>query len=66
LNENEFLEVLQKIKAEKNSIISKFDEIKISSKNAYESQALLELYNNYCAKKLCLQCAVGVRLLSEK
>ncbi|WP_299061597.1 DUF2851 family protein [uncultured Polaribacter sp.] len=66
VNEIEFLEIIQKIKPEKNSIISKFDEIKITSKNAYETQALLELKNNYCAKKLCLQCAVGVRLLGRK
>ena len=66
VNEDQLLSIIQKIKPEKNSIISKFDEIKISSKNAYETQALLELKNNYCAKKQCLQCAIGIRLLSEK
>jgi len=63
--ETDFLEVLQKIKSEKNTIISKFNELKITSKNAYESQALLELKNNYCAKKQCLQCAIGVKLLNK-
>ena len=66
VNEMGFLSILKKIKPEKNSIISKFNEIEILSKNAYETQALLELKNNYCAKKRCLQCAIGVRLLSEK
>jgi len=66
VNGTEFLEILKKVKPEKNSIISKFDEIKILSKNAYETQALLELKNNYCAKKRCLQCAIGIGLLSEK
>ncbi|WP_405607266.1 DUF2851 family protein [Polaribacter sp. Asnod1-A03] len=65
VDESEFLEVLQKIKPEKNSIISKFDTIKINAKNAYDTQALLELKNNYCAKKLCLQCAIGIKLLSK-
>lgn len=61
--ENEFLEIIQKIKSEKNRIISKFDEIGIKAKNGYETQALLELKNNYCTKKLCLQCAIGIKLL---
>jgi len=63
VNEEVFLDILKKIKPEKNSIISKFDEIGIKAKNGYETQALLELKNNYCTKKLCLRCAVGVKLL---
>jgi hypothetical protein len=63
VNEMEFLAILKKIKSEKNSIISKFDDIGVKSKNAYETQALLELKNNYCNKKLCLQCAIGIKLL---
>ncbi|ARV14895.1 DUF2851 family protein [Polaribacter sp. SA4-12] len=66
VNENDFLAILQKIKSEKNSIISKFDEIGIKAKNAYETQSLLELKNNYCSKKLCLQCVIGIKLLSSK
>ncbi|PQJ69587.1 DUF2851 family protein [Polaribacter butkevichii] len=65
VSENDFLDILQKIKTEKNSIISKFDEIGVSVKNAYESQALLELKNNYCAKKQCLQCAIGIKLVRK-
>jgi hypothetical protein len=63
VKENEFLEILQKIKPEKNSIISKFNEIGIKAKNVSETQALLELKNNYCTKKRCLQCAIGNHLL---
>ncbi|OAD44499.1 DUF2851 family protein [Polaribacter atrinae] len=65
VNENEFLDILQKIKSEKNSIISKFDDIGLEAINAYESQALLELKNNYCAKKRCLQCAIGIKLVRK-
>jgi hypothetical protein len=65
VNESDFLVVLQKIKSEKNSIISKFDEIGVKSKNSYETQALLELKNNYCAKKLCLECVIGIKLLGK-
>ena len=65
VNENEFLELLQKIKPEKNNIISKFDDIGVKAKTGYETQALLELKNNYCTKKRCLDCVVGSRLLNR-
>ena len=66
VNENDFLVILQKIKSEKNSIISKFDEIGIKAKNGYETQSLLELKNNYCTKKRCLRCAIGIKLLHRE
>lgn len=65
VDENEFLELLKKIKPEKNSIISKFSELKITSKNGYETQSLLELKNCYCAPKRCLECAVGKSILKR-
>lgn len=58
-----FLSLLKEIKPEKNSIISKFSDFKIIAKNAFETQALLELKNNYCALKRCLECAIGNKLL---
>ena len=63
--DEEFLSFLKRIKAEKNMIVSKFSELNINAKNAFDSQALLELKNNYCAKKRCLQCAIGNCLLKE-
>ncbi len=64
-NEEGFLKLIQQIKPEKNSIVSKFLDLKLNAKNAFESQALLELKNNYCAKKRCLQCAIGNCLLRK-
>jgi hypothetical protein len=63
--DEEFLSFLKNIKAEKNAIVSKFSELKIKADNAYDSQALLELKNNYCAKKRCLKCAIGNSLLRK-
>ncbi len=60
-----FLEVLRKMKPEKNNIISKFNEIGVGTKNALETQSLLELKNNYCAAKRCLECAIGIRILKR-
>lgn len=65
VDEQEFLFLIKQISSEKNSIISKFSELKIKSKNAMESQAFLELKNNYCTKKRCLQCAIGNSLLRK-
>ncbi len=66
VNSDVFFKLMQQIKPEKNSIITKFSDIKITAINAFESQALLELKNNYCAKKRCLQCAIGTSLLRKK
>jgi hypothetical protein len=65
VDEQDFLSLIKQISSEKNSIISKFSELEIKSKNAMESQALLELKNNYCTKKRCLQCAIGNSLLRK-
>jgi hypothetical protein len=59
LNEDELLGLVREIKSEKNSIIDKFKTLKITSKNALESQALLQLKNEYCSKLKCLQCNIG-------
>jgi hypothetical protein len=61
-----FFDFLKNIKAEKNGIIDKFLELQIIANNALDTQALLELKNNYCAKKRCLQCAIGNDLLKER
>ena len=63
LNEELLFEKMKGLKPEKNSIISKFSALKIEAKNAFESQALLELKNNYCESKRCLDCAIGSQLL---
>ncbi|MFZ2284389.1 MAG: DUF2851 family protein, partial [Lutibacter sp.] len=59
------LTIIANIKPEKNEIISKFNELNIKSKTAFETQALLQLKNEYCSKQLCLSCAVGKELLKS-
>ena len=61
--EDTFLSLIQEVSSEKNGIISKFLDLGICSKNAMESQALLQLKNNYCTAKKCLSCAIGNSLL---
>lgn len=57
--------LMNSVKREKNTIVSKFNELKPIAESALHSQALIELKNNYCDKKKCLQCAVGNQLLQK-
>lgn len=57
------LQYLEQISGEKNSIIKKWDNLKMPVKSAYYTQALLQLKNEYCDKKKCLQCGIGNSLL---
>ena len=57
------LKWLEQTLAESNSITKGFLKLNIENKNAYDSQALIELKNEYCNKKRCLECGVGNYLL---
>ncbi len=57
------LELLEEIPSEKNAILSRWKEAGIKSTNALTSQSLLQLKNNYCNKRRCLECAIGNKLL---
>jgi hypothetical protein len=65
ISEN-IIALLQGILAEKNGIVDKFSSFGIKSENAFESQALIQLKNEYCLNSKCLQCAVGTDLLKSK
>jgi len=54
---------LQKIKAENNAITRGFLNAGMKSKNAFDSQAMIELKNEYCNNKKCLSCGVGNAIL---
>ena len=57
--------LLQGITPEKNAIIDKFRQFKVGIQSAYDTQSLLQLKNEYCSNKRCLQCAVGLELLKK-
>ena len=59
------LDLLREVAAEKNIIIEKFSNFGIKTKNAFETQSLLQLKNEYCNHSKCLQCAVGIQLLKD-
>jgi len=51
---------------ESNAITNSFRALGIETLNAFDSQALIELRNEYCSKKRCLDCAIGNAILSNK
>jgi hypothetical protein len=55
--------ILKEIAAENNSITQKFAAFGIKAENAFESQALLQMRNEYCARSKCLECEIGLELL---
>jgi hypothetical protein len=60
------LQLLDTLKPEKNHITDEWAGYKWPSKNASESQAHIQLYNNYCLPKKCLQCAIGLNILKAR
>ncbi|WP_372745605.1 DUF2851 family protein, partial [Lutibacter sp.] len=59
------ISIIEQIKPEKNTIISKFNQLKIECNNALETQALLQLKNEYCNKQRCLHCSIGKAVLNK-
>lgn len=54
---------LEQTAEEKNNITKGFCSLGIENKTAFDSQALIQLKNEYCNQKRCLECAVGNKLL---
>jgi hypothetical protein len=55
---------LDELPAEVNSIIEEWREAGIEAESAFYSQALIQLRNEYCKKRRCLECRVGSKLVS--
>lgn len=64
ISEN-LIDFMNEVAPEKNAIIDKFTLFGIKAETAFESQTLLELKNEYCNKKSCLNCVVGIELLKN-
>jgi len=59
------LQWLEETTAEKNVITKGFEKLGLENRTAYDSQALIELKNNYCHPKRCLDCGVGNAILKQ-
>jgi hypothetical protein len=59
------LQLLEETAAEQNTLIGRWKELKVPAGNAYATQALLQLKNEYCSRKKCLSCNIGNYLLKN-
>ncbi|TAG52850.1 MAG: DUF2851 family protein [Cytophagales bacterium] len=62
----ESIQLLESLPAEDNFINRKWETLSFKPKNAYDSQAQIELYNNFCLKKKCLSCSIGNEIINKK
>lgn len=66
---NEFrqkaIEIAEILPPEKNTIIEQMKALGFSVKNSFDSQAVLEIYNEFCLNKKCLNCAIGCKIINS-
>lgn len=60
---NKALDLLNKIKPEKNKIIRAWNKLGLNADSASQSQALIELKNNNCDTYNCLNCQIGQQII---
>jgi Protein of unknown function (DUF2851) len=59
------LRLIEGLPAEHNHITDEWEQLGLKIKTAYDSQAVIELYNNFCTLKKCLNCTIGAFLLKN-
>ncbi len=59
------LSLLEQMEPEKNHTIAGWGKFGVSSENAFQSQALIELKTQFCDTHNCLQCSIGHKLLAK-
>lgn len=59
------LQILESISPENNRYIRNWAEVGLVCKNAFETQALIQLQRAYCDTRKCLYCRIGHQLLSR-
>lgn len=57
------LNILRECSAEKNRITEKYAQLGLKCTSAFQSQAVIQLFNEYCSRKYCLNCAIGNQIL---
>ena len=57
------LDLLRQLKAERNNKVGKLTSLNFPCPDAYTSQALIQLHDNYCTRKDCLRCQIAHQYL---
>ena len=59
------LALIEEIPGENNAVINYWKTLGLPVDNALKTQALMQLRSNYCDRKRCLECRIGVRILAK-
>ncbi|GAB3703701.1 DUF2851 family protein [Spirosoma flavus] len=57
--------LLEQLQAEKNHLTQSWNALGLSVRTAFDSQAAIELHNEFCAVKKCLSCQIGAALIKN-
>ena len=57
--------LLEQLPPEKNRLTDGWETLGLGIQTAFDSQAAIELYNEFCSQKKCLSCQIGAGLLKK-
>ena len=57
--------ILENLPAENNAVVKQYIDASVRIKDAYQTQALLQLKKTYCNEKKCLNCGIGIKILRQ-
>ncbi|UFH56529.1 DUF2851 family protein [Spirosoma sp. KNUC1025] len=57
------IRLLERLPAEKNHLTERWETLGLGVQTAFDSQAAIELYNEFCFPKKCLNCQIGAALM---
>jgi hypothetical protein len=63
---NPILQLLESIPVEKNQKVLSWKKLGIRMSSAFDSQHILEQFDQFCAQKKCLSCTIGKQLLGNE
>jgi hypothetical protein len=58
------LEWLNQLPAENNRLLTRWKNAGINAETAFYSQGLLQMSKNYCNRKRCLACSIGMNIIT--
>lgn len=59
------MSLLEAIPPERNRFLNRWYDCGIKAQNAFESQALLQIATEYCARQRCTECPIGMRIIQS-
>ena len=59
------IDLMENLPAEQNKIVKIYKNMHLPVKNALDSQAFIQLHNNYCIQNKCLSCDIGHQILKH-